>query len=194
MGLPFKTANHLKGRYLMQKSFLQSNTGRMCSSAMCLALCLVLPFLTGQIPHIGSALCPMHIPVLLAGFICGPWWAMVTGIMAPILRHFLFTMPPLVTAIAMSFELGTYGAICGLMQIRTPKNTRGTYAALIIAMITGRIVWGIAMVLITGVTGSSFSWALFLAGAFTNAVPGIILQLILIPVLISSLRKANYLE
>lgn len=38
-----------------------------------LALCLVLPFLTGQIPQIGSALCPMHIPVLLAGFLCGPW-------------------------------------------------------------------------------------------------------------------------
>ena len=52
---------------------------RLTYSAICLALCLVLPFLTGQIPQIGSALCPMHIPVLLAGFVCGPWWATVVG-------------------------------------------------------------------------------------------------------------------
>ena len=74
-------------------------------AAMCLALCLYLPFLTGQIPQIGRALSPMHIPVLLAGFLCGPWWAMVVGLVAPMLRHSLFLMPPLVTAIAMSFEL-----------------------------------------------------------------------------------------
>lgn len=78
-------------------------------AAMCLALCLYLPFLTGQIPQIGRALSPMHIPVLLAGFLCGPWWAMVVGLAAPMLRHSLFLMPPLVTAIAMSFELAAYG-------------------------------------------------------------------------------------
>lgn len=163
-------------------------------SAMCLALCLVLPFLTGQIPQIGSALCPMHLPVLLAGFLCGPWWALLVGFAAPVLRHLLFSMPPLLTAIAMSFELAAYGAVSGLLYRKLSKNLLGTYLSLITAMISGRILWGIVRVAMTGIAGEAFTWAMFMAGAFTSAIPGIIIQLILIPVLVSALRKANYIE
>lgn len=158
---------------------------------MCLALCLLLPFLTGQIPQIGSALCPMHLPVLLAGFLCGPWWALVTGLAAPLLRNLLFSMPPLLTAIAMSFELGTYGVVSGLLYRRLPKNLAGLYISLITAMITGRIVWGIVRVAMTGMADEAFTWAMFLAGAFTTAIPGIIIQLILIPVLVTAIKKSQ---
>ena len=166
----------------------------LTTSAMCLALCLVLPFLTGQIPQIGSALLPMHIPVLLCGYLCGPWWALLVGICAPLLRHLLFGMPPLLTAMAMSAELAGYGAVCGIMYRKFPKNLTGIYLSLIIAMIAGRILWGIAMVFITGIGSNGFTWSLFVAGALTNAIPGIILQLILIPILVSTLRKANFIE
>ena len=166
----------------------------LTSAAMCLALCLLLPFLTGQIPQIGSALCPMHLPVLLAGFLCGPWWALLVGLMAPLLRNLLFSMPPLLTAIAMSFELGAYGAVSGLLYRKMPKNLAGIYSSLISAMIIGRVIWGIVRVAMTGVAGEAFTWAMFLAGAFTTAIPGIILQLILIPILVTALRKANYIE
>lgn len=169
----------------------QSPIRRLTWSAMCLALCLLLPFLTGQIPQIGSALCPMHLPVLLAGFLCGPWWALVTGLAAPLLRNLLFSMPPLLTAIAMSFELGTYGVVSGLLYRRLPKNLAGIYISLITAMITGRIVWGIVRVAMTGMAGEAFTWAMFLAGAFTTAIPGIIIQLILIPVLVTAIRKSQ---
>lgn len=178
----------------MQTKFLRSKTGRLSAAAMCLAMCLVLPFLTGQIPQIGSALCPMHLPVLLCGYLCGPWWALLVGICAPLLRHVLFSMPPLMTAIAMTFELGCYGAVCGLLYRKLPKSLAGIYCSLISAMIAGRILWGIAMVLITGISGSSFTWVMFLSGALTNAIPGILLQLILIPVLVTALKKANYIE
>ena len=161
-------------------------------AAMCLALCLYLPFLTGQIPQIGRALSPMHIPVLLAGFLCGPWWAMVVGLVAPMLRHSLFLMPPLVTAIAMSFELAAYGLFSGLLYQLLPKKRSNIYVSLILAMLGGRIVWGIAMTIISGVTGSEFGWAAFIAGAFTSAVPGIIVHIILIPVLVMSLQKAGF--
>lgn len=160
---------------------------------MCLAMCLLLPFLTGQIPQIGSALCPMHLPVLLAGYLCGPWWAMLVGITAPVLRHILFSMPPLLTAIAMSFELAAYGAISGLLYRRSKQDLPGIYLSLIIAMICGRILWGIIRVMMTGVSGEVFTWGLFLAGAFTNAIPGIVLQLIAIPILVTALKKANYI-
>ena len=142
-------------------------------AAMCLALCLYLPFLTGQIPQIGRALSPMHIPVLLAGFLCGPWWAMVVGLVAPMLRHSLFS---------------------GLLYQLLPKKRSNIYVSLILAMLGGRIVWGIAMTIISGVTGSEFGWAAFIAGAFTSAVPGIIVHIILIPVLVMSLQKAGFLK
>lgn len=175
-------------------TFVRSPSRLLTSSALCLALCLVLPFLTGQIPQIGSALCPMHLPVLLAGFLCGPWWAMMVGAAAPLLRHLMFSMPPLLTAIAMSFELAAYGAVSGLMYRKLPKTVPSIYISLVTAMIAGRILWGIVRVLLTGVTGEAFTWVLFLSGAFTTAVPGIILQLLLIPALVVAFRRAKILE
>ena len=163
-------------------------------AAVCLALCMLLPFLTGQIPQIGSALSPMHIPVLLAGFLCGPWWALAVGFVAPMLRHVWMGMPPLITAIAMSFELAAYGLFSGLLYRLLPKKTVNIYVSLIGAMILGRIVWGIAMVVISGVSGSAFTWSAFMAGALLNAIPGIILHIILIPILVMALKRAKVLD
>lgn len=167
---------------------------KLTYSAICLALCLVLPFLTGQIPQIGAALCPMHLPVLLAGFLCGPWWAAAVGALAPLLRHALFGgMPPLLTAIAMTFELFTYGLLTGLLYRLLPRKMTSVYVSLICAMIGGRIVWGVAQVIILGLTDSVFGWAAFWAGAVANAVPGIIVQLVLIPILVVALQRARIL-
>ena len=163
-------------------------------AAVCLALCMLLPFLTGQIPQIGSALSPMHIPVLLAGFLCGPWWALAVGFVTPMLRHVWMGMPPLITAIAMSFELAAYGLFSGLLYRLLPKKTVNIYVSLIGAMILGRIVWGIAMVVISGVSGSAFTWSAFMAGALLNAVPGIILHIVLIPILVMALKRAKVLD
>jgi len=172
------------------KSFLRSLT----YASVCLALCMVLPFLTGQIPEIGSMLSPMHIPVLLAGFLCGPWWAMGTGAVAPLLRFALFGMPPpFPTGAAMCFELAAYGLIAGLLYRKLPKTTAAVYQSLLAAMILGRLVWGLAMVVITGLSGSAFTWAAFLAGAFLNAIPGIILHIALVPALVLALRRARVL-
>ena len=91
-------------------------------AAMCLALAIVLPFLTMQIPQIGQALSPMHIPALLCGFICGPFWGAAVGFVAPLLRHLMFGMPPLMTAIAMAFELAAYGFFAGLFYKILPKK------------------------------------------------------------------------
>lgn len=164
-------------------------------AAVCLALCLVLPFLTGQIPQIGSTLCPMHIPILLAGFLCGPWWAMAVGAVAPLLRFALFGMPPIFpTGTAMCFELAVYGLVSGLLYVRLPKKTASIYVSLIGAMLAGRIVWGVVMAVISGVTGSAFTWTAFLAGAFINAVPGIVVHILLIPVAVIALKKAGLIK
>ena len=153
---------------------------------------MVLPFLTGQIPQVGSALCPMHIPVLLAGFLCGPWWALAVGAVAPLLRFALFGMPPLFpTGAAMCFELAAYGLVSGILYRKLPKKALNVYVALIAAMLAGRVIWGIVMVVLMGLNGSAFTWAAFMAGAFVNAVPGIIVHIILIPIIVLALRKAG---
>lgn len=178
----------------ISSSQLHTFVRQLVSAAICLALTLLLPFLTGQIPQIGSALCPMHIPVLLCGFLCGGPWAALVGATAPLMRSALFGMPPFPTDLAMSFELAAYGLISGLLYTKLPKTRKSIYLSLIIAMIVGRVVWGIARALLTGVFGAPLTFALFWASAFTNAIPGIVCHIILIPILVEALRRANYIQ
>ena len=163
---------------------------KLTLSAMFLALAFVMPFLTGQIPQIGSMLCPMHIPVLLCGFFCGAPWGLVVGFVAPILRSFTLGMPPMFpTAFCMAFELATYGVIAGWLHNKLPNKKVNVYVSLLGAMVIGRLVWGVIMFCCMGFDASKFGLNAFLAGAVLNAVPGIIVQIVLIPVLVITLEK-----
>jgi riboflavin transporter FmnP len=165
---------------------------KLTLAGMFLALCLALPFLTGQIPQIGSALAPMHIPVLLCGFVCGAPYGLAVGFIAPLLRFALFSMPPIMpTGIAMAFELATYGLMTGLMYKRLPQKNTYIYITLVSSMLMGRVVWGLARFLIAGLQNTNFTFEMFLAGAFINAVPGIICHIVLIPFIVMALRKAK---
>lgn len=165
---------------------------RLTLSAMFLALCILLPFLTGQDQALGKMLSLMHIPVLLCGFICGWPYGLAVGFIAPLLRSILFGAPPLMpVAFAMAFELAAYGTACGLLYMLLPRKTPYIYVTLIVSMLAGRVVWGIATYLITLISGSAFTLQMFWAGAFANAVPGIILHILLIPVIILALRRAK---
>lgn len=161
----------------------QKETFKIVLSAIFIALAYVLPFLTGNIPQIGSKLCPMHIPVILCGFICGWKYGLIVGVVSPLLRSLTLSMPPLFpTALAMSLELATYGFIAGLLHQLLPKTKKSIYISLIIAMIVGRLVWGTAMFAFLGNT--QFGISAFWAGAVGNAIPGIIIQIVLIPLII----------
>ncbi|MBP3392287.1 MAG: ECF transporter S component [Clostridia bacterium] len=168
---------------------------KMILAAFFLALSYVMPFVTGQIPEIGAMLCPLHIPVLLCGFICGWPWGLAVGFIAPLLRSFVTGMPPLFpTAVCMAFELAAYGLVAGLMHKILPRKKPYIYLSLLTAMIIGRVVWGCAMFICLGVTGGSFTLAAFIAGAFTNAIPGILVQIILIPVLVMALEHPKLMR
>jgi len=170
---------------------MKSRYRKLVFAAMCLALALVLPFLTGQIPEIGAALSPMHIPALLCGFICGPVWGGIVGAAAPLLRHVLFGMPPLMAAIPMAFELAVYGISAGVLYRLLPKKVPFLYVALIGAMIDGRIMWGIVKLIMSVAQASEFTFAAFIAGAVTGAIPGIICHIILVPVIVLALKRAK---
>jgi len=171
------------------------NVKKLVLAAMFVALGLVLPFLTMQIPSVGSMLLPMHLPVLLCGFVCGGPLGLLVGAVTPLLRSVLFGMPPLFpTAIAMAFELAAYGLLTGLFHRALPKTTGSLYLSLVLSMLGGRVVWGAVMTVLMGLGQTEFGLAAFLSGAFTTAIPGIVLQLVLIPAILYALRKAKYLD
>ncbi len=172
-----------------------SSIKKIVLSGLFLALGLLMPFLTGQIPTIGSMLLPMHIPVLLVGFVCGWPYGLAIGFITPLLRSQLFGMPPMFpTAIAMAFELAVYGFVTGLFYKLLPKKNVFIYVTLVISMICGRIVWGIVSLVIYGFGDKPFTWQIFTAGAVMNAIPGIILQIVVIPIIIIALKRGNMLR
>ena len=166
---------------------------KLTLSAMFLALGLLLPFITGQIPSIGNMLLPMHIPVLLCGLICGWQYGFVVGLIVPLLRFVLFGAPIIYPiGIAMALELAAYGLLSGLLYRRLRfKPMVSLYLSLLGAMIGGRIVWGITRFIIGTLAQSAFTIKMFMAGALMNAIPGIIIQLILIPAILYALQRAK---
>ena len=162
-----------------------SKINRLVYASLFLALALVLPFLTGQIPQIGAMLTPMHFPVLLCGFLCGWQWGIAVGFSAPLLRSVLFGMPVMYPmAVCMALELATYAAVAGMLYRVFPQKRRFLYVSLIISMILGRLVWGLARFLCAGLDISTFGLSAFWTGAVAMSVPGILLQLLIVPVLV----------
>ena len=162
-------------------------------AAMFLAIGLLLPFLTGQIKQIGNMLLPMHIPVILCGLICGWQYGLGVGFVLPLLRYAMFGMPILFpTGISMAFELGTYGFVVGFLYFHSRwKCVVALYRCMIAAMLAGRVVWGIVQTILLSAGENRFTMEMFIAGAFLNAIPGIILQLILIPAVMIALNRTG---
>lgn len=168
-----------------------SRTRNIIFTALCIAIGLTLPQFVNMIPvpYPGAVLLPMHIPVLICGFLCGWRYGLVSGLILPILASALTSMPPIFpTAISMSIELATYGLLTGLLY----EVTKGRiFISLLSAMIGGRIVMGVANALLFSLADNPYGLALFVSGAFVTALPGIIIQLILIPIIIQTLKRAN---
>ena len=172
---------------------MQKKTRELVLTAMLLALGMVLPFLTGQIPAIGQMISPLHIPAFICGLTCGWQWGLALGVVLPILRSMVFGMPPLVAvAIPMAFELAVYGAVCGLLYplfTRQTKRLPAMLAALVVAMIAGRLVGGAAKAVVMGLTGGSYTFAAFVAGYFTSTLVGAAIHLVLVPTVVAAVEK-----
>lgn len=165
-------------------------------SAMFLAVGLLLPLLTGQIKQVGKMLLPMHIPVIMCGLICGWKYGLGVGFVTPLLRSLVFLRPAIYPdAVAMALELATYGLVVGLLYGHSRwKCIVSLYRSMIIAMIAGRVVWGVTEVILLGIGGEAFTWDAFIAGAFLEAFPGIILQLIFIPAMMLVLNRTGLVK
>ncbi len=191
-----KAAHAFMARFFRRElKKMRLTTRNLALSGLFIALGYIMPFFTMQIPAIGSMLCPMHIPILLCGFLCGAPYGVIVGFVTPLLRSAMVGMPPFYpVALAMAFELAAYGFLAGVFYKKLPKKALFIYVDLILAMIGGRIIWGIAALLLYGIKGNAFTLAIFINGAFINAIPGIVIQIILIPVIVMALQRANLIH
>lgn len=166
-----------------------NNTKKLTLAGMCLALGVIVPQAFHAIPNAGLIFLPMHIPVLICGFICGPLYGLLNGILTPVISHILFSMPSTVMLGQMIIELGVYGLMTGSLNkfITIKNNFLKTYVVLIASMLLGRIIYGLANTLIFKV--ENYSLGIWLSIAFVTAIPGIIIQLIIVPIIVSTLSK-----
>lgn len=169
-------------------------TKKLITAALCAALCVILPMAFHMIPNAGSIFLPMHIPVLLCGFLCGWPYGLACGLLGPCLSSLLTSMPPAAVLPSMACELMVYGLVTGLLyrRIKTGSRIADIYLPLIAAMLCGRVFYGILNALIF--KAGAYSLELWLAAAFTTALPGIVIQLILIPVILLALERSKVLQ
>jgi len=170
---------------------------KMTYAAILLALAILMPKVAGLIPDIGKTLNLMHIPVLLSGFLCGWSWGLAVGFIAPLLSSAVNGMPGIFPdAVVMAFELAAYGAFAGLMMQLLPRRLRAgrIYLALLAAMLAGRAVYAVVYLLLTGLGLVQINDALLAfvwTRAFVKPFPGIILQVVLVPLLVLALERAG---
>ncbi|MBO4358611.1 MAG: ECF transporter S component [Erysipelotrichaceae bacterium] len=169
-------------------------TKQLVLTAMFVALGVVLPQAFHAIPNAGSVFLPMHIPVLMSGFVVGPLFGLICGVATPLLSHLIFGMPPAPVLPGMLCELAVYGLMTGLLSrlIKIKNVTAKTYIVLILAMLAGRLTYGVLNALVF--KAGSYSMQAWTSAAFITALPGIVIQLILIPVLIVRLKKAGLID
>ncbi len=164
---------------------------RIVITGVCVALCIVLPVALHAIPNAGTLLSPMQLPVLLCGLICGAAYGLACGIIGPLLSSLITSMPAAAKLPPMMIQLAVYGLVSGLLIhfIRTGKVIVNLYISLLAAMLAGRIIAGIARAIFFA--GGTYSWNAWATAYFVKSLPGIIVQLILIPIIYLALRRAN---
>ena len=171
-----------------------NRTRQIVLAAMCVAIGVVLPQAFHAIPNAGSIFLPMHLPVLVSGFLCGPLFGAIVGALTPLLSHLIFGMPPLPVLPGMLCELIAYGFCTAILfnLIKTENKIVRVYCVLLLGMLAGRITYGILNSLIF--RAGQYSLQTWLAAAFTTALPGIAIQLVLIPLLLLALDKAKLIR
>lgn len=169
-------------------------TRRLTTAALCTAIGILLPQIFHSIPNSGSIFLPMHLPVLICGLICGWKYGLLCGILCPALSFALIGMPPAMILPGMICELAVYGLAAGLLfpRIRTGSRVKDIYFALIPAMLLGRLFFGLMNALLF--QAGQYTLQIFLAGAFVTALPGIFIQLALIPALLLVLEKGKFIQ
>lgn len=169
-----------------------SSVKKATITSVCIALCAILP-LAFHALGLGGAFSPMHLPVFLCGLVCGWPYGLFCGIAGPVISSLATSMPATTQLIYFIPELAVYGLVSGLIfgKLRTGKLYLDLYLALLPAMLLGRIVGGAAQMLFYLATARGYSLALWAGGYLVGTLPGIGVQLVLLPLLYTVLEKSK---
>ncbi len=169
-----------------------TNTKRIVLSSACVALCVVLPMAFHSFPNGGSVFLPMHIPVLLCGMMCSWPYGLICGLLGPLLSSIITSMPPTAMLPSMMVECAAYGCVSGVMMllVRTKKPYLDLYISMVTAMVAGRFIAGVAKALILAPGTPMFAWV---TTSLVTGLPGIVIQLVLLPTLVYALTRAKLL-
>lgn len=167
------------------------NVNKLAYAALCVSLSVVLPQVFHMVPNLGSVFCPMHIPILLCGLICGPYYGLACGVLGPVLSSITTGMPPAASLPVMVVECAVYGFVAGflMLAIKGKSGYLKLYVSLVTAMLCGRLAAGAAAALIF--SRATMTIAVFGTAYFVTSFPGIVIQLILLPSLVMALQKAK---
>ena len=167
-----------------------SHIKKLVLTAVCSALCVIVPMAFHSIPNAGQVFLPMHIPVLLCGMLCGWPYGLACGLIGPSLSSLLTGMPLPAVLPGMLVECAVYGCASGLplRYVRTGNRYADLYISLVPAMLLGRVLSGIVKGLILTPGLSLAAWA---SASFVTSLPGIAIQLLLVPILVLGLERAK---
>ena len=170
------------------------NTRKLVLTALFVAIGIILPMTLHGVPNGGKIFLPMHIPVLICGLICGPTYGIACGVLTPLISSFATGMPPAAILPGMLCELAVYGFMTGLIAkyVRTGKTVLDIYIALAGAMLLGRVTYGVLNTFVF--MAGKYTMSAWVSAAFVTAVPGIAVQLVLIPMIVLGLKRAKLIE
>ena len=188
LGLWWDILVSLRNKECVQMKY--SPVKKLVISAACIALCVVLPMVFHSFPGGGNVFLPMHIPVLLCGLMCSWPYGLVCGLLGTALSSVLTGMPPAAILPSMMVECAVYGCVSGLMMglVHTRKTYLDLYISMVTAMVAGRVISGLAKSLIFTPGTAPFAWV---TTSLVEGIPGIAIQLVLIPTLVFALMKAR---
>ena len=168
-----------------------SNVKKLVIAALCVAIGVALPQAFHAIPQAGQIFLPMHLPVLLCGLLCGPLYGLLCGAVTPALSSLITGMPGAAVLPSMICELAVYGLVAGVLVglVRTKSQPANVYISLITAMLCGRVIYGVVNALVF--QAGEYSVQIWLTASFVTALPGIVIQIVVIPVVILSLQKLH---
>lgn len=168
---------------------MNSKTRKITYSALFLALGVIFPQIFHLFGGTGPVFLPMHIPVLLSGFFLGGTSAALVGFITVLISAALTGMPQVPILYFMLVEVTVYGLAAGLAYRKLRLNV---YVSLISAMIVGRLALSLSVFTLQPLLGLKLSPLGYITGALTQGLPGIILQLIFIPIVVLSIERAGF--
>ncbi|MDK9711981.1 ECF transporter S component [Acidaminobacter sp.] len=169
-----------------------NETKSLIRGALIIALGLLVPTVFHLTSVSGSIFLPMHLPILAGAVFVNPWIALIAGALTPLTSAIATGMPPLFPiAFLMAFELAAYG---WTMSWLINKRRINVYAALVVSMLVGRVVLGLAAVVTTSVFAVQLNPVMYMKGAILTGLPGMALQLLVVPVLIKALSSSLQLR